>query len=323
MLEQHTIANLLDWMDNKRLVVNREYQRSSRVWPTAAKAYLIDTILRGYPVPKIYLRTKIYSATRRSYWEVVDGQQRLESVRAYANDEFPLGSQLATYQEFAGLRYSDLDEESKQGFLQYPVAVEQLMNVPDAVVFDVFRRLNTYNYNLSPQELRHGKYHGAFRNAVREVSGQLDYLWSNYQVLGKRARIRMADDELMAQMFGVILEGVADGGQAQIERLYRNYDAELPSKVANTVADVGWYILENLAVVLETELARAPHFLMLFGRCSCEARNAVRRRCSCEARNSPRRYGARDAASGPRLPQRPSRGLVQHERIGRCLGAEP
>jgi hypothetical protein len=264
MLEQHTIANLLDWMDNKRLVVNREYQRSSRVWPTPARAYLIDTILRGYPVPKIYLRTKINSATRQSYWEVVDGQQRLEGIRAYANDEFPLGNKLEMYQEFAGLKYSALDEDSKQGFLQYPVAVEQLMNVPDSVVFDVFRRLNTYNYNLSQQELRHGKYHGAFRSAVSEVSQRLDYLWSNYPVLGKRARIRMADDELVAQMFGVILEGVTDGGQRQIEKLYRNYDARLASNIAKTVDSVAWYILENLAVVLETELARAPHFLMLF-----------------------------------------------------------
>lgn len=264
MLEQHTISNILDWMDSKRLVVNRDYQRSSRVWPAPARAYLVDTILRGYPIPKIYLRTKIDSANRRSYWEVVDGQQRLEAIRAYANDEFPLGNRQETYQEFAGLKYSGLGEESKQGFLQYPVAVEQLMNVPDSVVFDVFRRLNTYNYNLSQQELRHGKYHGAFRSTVREVSQQLDYLWSNYPVLSKRARIRMADDELVAQMLGIILEGVTDGGQSQIERLYRNYDAQLPSGIAKTVDGVVWYLLENMAVVLETELARAPHFLMLF-----------------------------------------------------------
>ena len=251
-------------MDSKRLVINRDYQRSDRVWPTPARAYLIDTILRGYPIPKIYLRTKIDSATRRSYWELVDGQQRLEAIRAYANDEFPLGNRPESYQEFAGLKYSGLDEEGKQKFLQYPLAVEQLMNVPDSVVFDVFRRLNTYNYNLSRQELRHGKYHGSFRSSVREVSQQLGYLWNNYPVLGKRPRIRMADDELVAQMFGVILEGVTDGGQPHIERLYRNYDAQLPSGIAKTVDSVAWYLLENLAVVLETELARAPHFLMLF-----------------------------------------------------------
>ena len=274
MLEQHTIVNLLDWMDTKRLVVNREYQRSSGVWTTPARAYLIDTILRGYPIPKIYLRTKIDSATRRSYWELVDGQQRLEAVRAYANDEFSLGNRPESYQEFAGLKYSSLDEEAKQKFLQYPVAVEQLMNVPDSVVFDIFHRLNTYNYNLSRQELRHGKYHGAFRSAVREVSQQLGYLWNNYPVLGKRPRIRMADDELVAQMFGIILGGVTDGGQPHIERLYRNYDAQLPSGISKTVGNVAWYLLENLAVVLETELARAPHFLMLFA-AAAHARHGI------------------------------------------------
>ena len=263
MLEQYTIADILSWMDEKTLSINREYQRSNKVWTTPAKAYLIDTILRGYPIPKIYLRTRIDSRTRRAYREVVDGQQRLVAIRSYVNDEFALGTSKEIYGDFAGLKYSDL-EEAQNKVLEYMIPVEQLMNVPDPVIFDIFQRLNVYNYNLSSQELRHGKYHGAFRNSVVEASRRWEFLWNKYPVLGSRARIRMADDELMAQMFGILIEGVTDGGQPRINNLYKKYNSDLPSGTTERIDGTVRYMIENFDQVLGTEIGRAPHFLMLF-----------------------------------------------------------
>ena len=264
MLEQYTVADILTWLDEKTLVVNREFQRSSKVWPIAAKVYLMDTILRGMPIPKIYVRTQTDVSTRRSYREVVDGQQRLMAIQSFARDEFPLRQAGDDLAEFAGKRYSELDEEDKLKFLEYQLPVEQLLNATDAYVFDVFQRLNTYNYNLSPQELRHGKYHGIFRNAVISSSKRWAFLWDKYNVIGKRARVRMADDELMAQLFGIILEGVTDGGQPRTERLYKAYDEAMPDYVPGRVDHTLDYITLNFSEVLETGLARSPHFLMLF-----------------------------------------------------------
>lgn len=264
MLEQYTVADILTWLDEKTLVVNREFQRSGRIWPTDAKVYLMDTLLRGMPIPKIYIRTQTDVTTRRSYREVVDGQQRLMAIQSFARDEFPLRKTDDALVELSGKRYSELDEGTKLKFLEYPLPVEQLLNATDAYVFDVFQRLNTYNYNLSPQELRHGKYHGAFRNAVITSSKRWAFLWDKYNVIGKRARVRMADDELMAQLFGVVLEGVTDGGQPKIERLYRTFDEEMPDCVTGRVNRSLDYIIGNLSETLETGLARSPHLLMLF-----------------------------------------------------------
>ena len=264
MLEQYTVADILTWLDDKTLVINREFQRSGKVWPTAAKVYLVDTIMRGMPIPKIYIRTQTDVTTRRSYREVVDGQQRLMAIQAYAQDEFPLRPSGDDLEEWAGKQYSELDEESKLKFLEYALPVEQLFNASDAYVFDVFQRLNTYNYNLSAQELRHGKYHGTFRSAVISSSRHWAFLWDKYNVIGKRARVRMADDELMAQLFGIILEGVTDGGQRNIERLYKAYDEEMPDYVPSRVDRTMDYIIVNFPEIMETGLARSPHFLMLF-----------------------------------------------------------
>ena len=245
MLEQYPISDLLTWLDDKTLILNSEFQRRA-VWPPPAKTYLIDTILRGRPMPNIYLRTKTNLKTRRNYREAVDGQQRLRAIHEFANGEFALGKNAG---EFTGMRYADLDEDLQQTFLTYHVGVVQLFNATDSEVLDVFHRINSYGLSLNKQELRHGKYQGAFRNAVVDSSKRWTYLWDNLRIVGVRERVRMADDELIAQMLGVILEGVRDGGQTAIERLYKKYDEKIPPHASPKLDDTIQRILDDLAFI--------------------------------------------------------------------------
>ena len=258
--DQYPISDLLAWMNERTLVLNAEFQRRS-VWPPIARVFLIDSILRDRPIPNIYVRTKTDLRTRRGYREVVDGQQRLRAINDFASDKLTL---TATANEFAGKTYSTLDDNSKNAFLTYPIGVVQLFNISDTDVLDVFHRINAYGLRLNPQEVRHGKYQGSFRNAVVEASKHWVPLWETYNIVGLRNRVRMADDELMAQMLGIILDGVTDGGQRAIEKLYDRYDSNFPSKSVEQLENTIRFLLEELADLLETGLARAPHFLMLF-----------------------------------------------------------
>lgn len=260
MIEQYTVSDILTWLEDKTLVLNTNFQRRN-VWPAVAKTFLIDTILRERSVPIIYVRTVTDVKTRRSYREVVDGQQRLRTIQEFVNGDFALSGRAA---EFRGMRYADLDEEDKRNLLSYRVGVQQLFNATDDEVLDTFHRLNAYGLSLNAQELRHGKFQGAFRWAVVEASKRWSVLWTQYQVVGLRARVRMADDELVAQMFGIVLEGVADGGQPAIKKLYEKYDRQLPNDTEEELDSAVDYVLNNLSEIMETSLARAPHFLMLF-----------------------------------------------------------
>ena len=242
------------------LVLNADFQRRS-VWPSSAKVFLIDTILRDRPMPNIYMRTKTDLRTRRGYREVVDGQQRLRTIDEFANDRLTL---TGVAKEFAGKTYSTLDDESKTTFLTYTIGVVQLYNIPDTDVLDIFHRINAYGFRLNSQEIRHGKYQGHFRNAVVQASQRHDILWKMYRVIGLQARVRMADDELMALMLGIILEGVIDGGQPATNRLYEKYDKHLPDDAIVKLDRTIDFILRELGPILETGLSRAPHFLMLF-----------------------------------------------------------
>ena len=258
--DQYPISDLLTWMDEKTIVLNTAFQRRS-VWLPSARVFLIDTILRDRPMPNIYIRTKTDLRTRRAYREVVDGQQRLRAIHDFASDNLLLTN---TAKEFSGKRYSDLDDESKSQFLTYKIGTVQLFNISDADVLDIFHRINEYGLSLNSQERRYGKYQGVFRNAVVDASQRWQPLWDKYRVIGLRNRVRMADDELMALMLGVILDGVTDGGQAKTNRLYELYDNHLPADTEQKLDKTIEFILTKLTTIMETGLSRGPHFLMLF-----------------------------------------------------------
>ena len=202
----------------------------------------------------------------RTYREVVDGQQRLRTIWDFVENRIQLGSNANTY---GGMKYEDLNESEQKRLLAYQIGVVQLFDAKDDKVLDIFNRLNAYGLSLNSQELRHGKYQGGkykgiFRRAVIEASKRWGVLWDRYKVVSVRNRVRMADDELMAQMLGVILEGVKDGGQRTISRLYNNYDEGLPDDSIAKLDETVEYIVGNLPEVLNSRIGSAPHFLMLF-----------------------------------------------------------
>jgi hypothetical protein len=85
-----TIAEYCGAMERKDIIVNKTYQRSDKVWPDSARSFLIESVLLGYPVPKIYLHSKTDLKTRRTIKEIVDGQQRSRAIFDFFNDNFNL-----------------------------------------------------------------------------------------------------------------------------------------------------------------------------------------------------------------------------------------
>jgi hypothetical protein len=261
ILEQYRIADFLDWHREKRLELNPDFQRGD-VWSPAAKTFLIDTILRKLPMPKVYLRTRVDVTTKKSVREVVDGQQRLRAVLDFAEDKFALTKRAS---EYAGKKYSTLTPEEQADFLGYAIAVDQLMNASTDDVLEVFARLNSYTVTLNPPEKRHGRYQGDFKWAIRNSSRKWGSFWKDYDVLSTRERVRMLDDSLTAEMVGILLDGVKDGGQPKIDLLYKKYDNKFDAIAITKLDKVLKFIAGDLAPYLkETPIMSPPHLLMLF-----------------------------------------------------------
>ena len=130
------------------------------------------------------------------------------------------------------MRYGDLSEEDQQRFLSYTLAVEHLFNASDDQVLEVFSRLNSYTVPLNAAELRHATYQGDFKWAVHETSKRHASFWQEYGIFTRQRRLRMADDALVAEMYGILLRGITDGGDKAIKQLYETYDMEFLEKDA-------------------------------------------------------------------------------------------
>ena len=219
--QQYPISDLYGWIKNKELTLAPEFQRGD-TWTISAQSFFIDTLLRDLPIPPIYIRLVTNTGTRTSYREVVDGQQRLSTIVKFIDGQLTLDKRS---KEFAGKTYDTLDVEEQKKFLAYQMGVEQLFGADDDTVLDIFHRINAYGLSLNRQELRHGKfqggrYQGGFRWAVIKTSERWEVLWSRFRVVSVRNRVRLLHHELVAQLLGIILEGVTDGGQGKIDKLY-------------------------------------------------------------------------------------------------------
>lgn len=263
--QQYPISDLYGWIKSKELILAPEFQRGD-IWSTSAQCFFIDTLLRELPIPPIYLRLVTNPNTKTSYRQVVDGQQRLSAIVKFIDGDLVLDKRC---KEYAGKTYSSLEEDEQKQFLAYQIEVEQLFGADDDTVLDIFHRINTYGISLNRQELRHGqfqggRYQGEFRWAVIRTAERWEILWSKFSVVTVRNRVRMLHHELVAQLLGIILEGVTDGGQPKIDKLYERYDSSVPEDTEEHYDQICSFLVEHFPSVLSTKLGNGPHFMMLF-----------------------------------------------------------
>ena len=158
--------------------VNRQYQRKL-VWGLDEKRRLIDSVLKGYPIPLILLATRVDETGTKTY-DILDGMQRLNAVFSYIENKYDLNGrrfnveqlarakQLAEAGAFTAEQINErlLDERSCARLLEYTFAVTEFLAVDQAAVNEVFGRINAYGRRLSKQERRQAGVVSPFANFI-------------------------------------------------------------------------------------------------------------------------------------------------------------
>src|SRR5260221_10819722 len=134
----YTPLDFHGWQEIGALVLTPKFQRR-QVWSASAKSFLIDSILRGMPVPPIYLRVRQSDDKKKTVREVVDGQQRVSTVVSFLSNGFSLGSN--TSPEFQGKKFSQLSSDAKEQVRSYAFICEVLQGLDDSEVLQIFRRV--------------------------------------------------------------------------------------------------------------------------------------------------------------------------------------
>ncbi len=223
----YSIRDFEEWNERGELVLAPKFQRRD-FWSDKARSYLIDTIVRGKPIPKIYMRQEVNPKTRRARREMVDGQQRLRSVLDFLKDGFKISK--AHHEDFGGKYFTGLDQHTQRDILKYEFVVDLLQDLPDNEVYDVFARINTYSEKLKPQELRNAKWFGEFKSAVYLLSKEYVTFFATNETFSPKSILRMAEAEFISQLLLAIHEGIREGQKSVIDNAYKKYDDDFPRR---------------------------------------------------------------------------------------------
>jgi Protein of unknown function DUF262 len=236
-----TVAWFWNRLREGTLNMRPPYQRNP-VWQETQKAYLIDTILRGYPVPELYLQTSVTGQGLEQHI-IVDGQQRIRACLEFIDNEFTLGDDSEKY---AGLSFDELNEDVKKQIFQYKFVVRQLPELDDVEIREIFGRLNRNNMALNRQELRKATYWGEFITSMTDLS-QLSF-WVNSGLFTTNDFRRMLDIEYISELAVALLFG-PQNKKAQLDDYYATFEQEFPDK--ERVERAFNIILAELTALLE------------------------------------------------------------------------
>ena len=240
-----------------RLDLRPSFQRRP-VWSDADKAFLVDTILRGYPVPEIYIYT--YPGTDGSdVYAVVDGQQRLRACLEFMEtDKLSLTFDLNRLQPlytladtpWFGKTWSGLTPAERARFRAYKLITRELEDVGEEEIRHMFGRLNQGNYVLNNQELRYSMYQGGLLGVVEGLVERPE--WDHFRLFTALQRRRMLDSEYISELVIGYLHW-PQNKKDDLDHYFRQYAAGFPfaQEVQNTFAKV---------LVELVELFPEPHF---------------------------------------------------------------
>src|SRR2546422_5503647 len=244
--DNFTVAEFLEWDKKEQLVLQPKFQRRA-VWSDAARSYLIDTIVRGFPMPKVYLRKIINPKTKLAAYEVVDGEQRLRAILDFHKSTLVLSKRHNP--ELGGVTFQGLPDPVQDIFLQYKVSTELMENASDSEVWSMFERLNSYPLTLNRQEKLNAEWFGDFKQTAYTLASQGSALeaWRKLRAFTNIQLARMKEVELTSDVLVAISKGISD--ITAIARAYEEFDPEFPKKktAEETFKRALKYIADELA----------------------------------------------------------------------------
>lgn len=196
----------------KKIDTNPDYQRPA-VWTKAQKQLLIDSILRDFDVPKIYLHDK-----GNDTYDVIDGQQRIRTIWSFYDDEFALAKDADSVNgiEVANKKYSELDIDISTIIDSYSLDFVILDTQSEDEIREMFLRLQN-GTSLKAQEKRNAM-PGKMRDFVKELTNHKFFTKMHF------SNTRYTHDLIAAQMMLLALnKGIRNIKDRDLNEMYESH----------------------------------------------------------------------------------------------------
>lgn len=202
-----SLDTLIKRIRNKTVQLNTEsyFQRKDDLWDPIKQSRLIESILIRFPLPAFF-----FDATDDNNWLVVDGLQRLSSIRNFVVDKKLKLTNLEFLSHLDGAQWDDLTEDLQRLIEESQVVIYKIMpGTPTDVKFNIFKRINTGGLILEPQEIRHALFQGKPANFMAELAKLNEFLEAtNWRIKTHR----MLDRDFVNRFLCFYLLGVENYG---------------------------------------------------------------------------------------------------------------
>jgi hypothetical protein len=195
------------------------FQRKDDLWDVEKQSRLIESILIRFPLPAFF-----FDASDDNNWLVVDGLQRLSSIRNFAVNKTLNLTNLEFLSQLNGCSWDDLSEDLQRIIEEAQVVIYKIMpGTPTDVKFNIFKRINTGGLILEPQEIRHALFQGVPANFIAELAQSQEFIIAT---AGKIKTHRMLDRDFANRFLCFYLFG------------YENYTPDLDTFMSKAMASI-------------------------------------------------------------------------------------
>ena len=248
----------------------------SLVWERARKSALIESMILGYPIPAVFAKRMDDGSGKRgsNTYYIMDGKQRLSTVKEFLNDEFAL-SKLPPITYFdtdedkeikldiSGMKFSDLPDGLKDFLNTVTFSVTYFDNLTKDEEKELFKRLNA-GKPLSTKSRTLA--------SARDIEGLLDL--GNHklfeEMLSDKARQNKNQAVIVAKIFTMLNNDVEDISFAskdfnpQIEEMEISDGEKLDLiRVLNYIVNVHDELKENKEKDVAKKLYTETHLVSL------------------------------------------------------------
>jgi len=187
------VSTLMHQISNKQLVLRPEYQREEDVWPLMKKSRLIESLLMGVVIPNIYV------ANTEEDSEVMDGLQRLSTIRQFTQGEFAISGKSPIAEK--GKKFSELPKALQNRIMKAPLIVIEVGSnqhpITNELKFETFVRLQGGS-PLNAIEIIHASFQGPLMKAAKKLAS--DERFENF-FAPKKKRMKNLEAALSAMVY--------------------------------------------------------------------------------------------------------------------------
>ncbi|TKG91475.1 DUF262 domain-containing protein [Puteibacter caeruleilacunae] len=180
-VEQITIYGLAARIEDDAIDLMPEFQRQSNLWSNTKMSQLIESILIRLPLPAMYM-----DVANDDKWVVVDGLQRLSTIKKFMVDKKLVLKGMEFLKELEGKSFDELDRMFQRRIYETNITVFKIKKgTPKKVLTSLFHRINTGGTKLTAQEIRHALNQGQVTEFLKRISEE-DWFRECIQVSPKR-----------------------------------------------------------------------------------------------------------------------------------------